>query len=121
MPASELCFSAMSTVPPDPTPTNQSLSDVDLLKRYFKDGDRGSMDELFLRHVGMAYRLALANIQNAEDAEEVVQTAFLQVLLKGNQFGDGSTVRGILMRIVIDTCHKRMREDARRKNRQDIV
>jgi RNA polymerase sigma-70 factor (ECF subfamily) len=111
-----LQLSAMSSVQSN---LQNDASDALLLTRYFKQGDRDAMDELFKRHAGMAYRLAYAIVGNAADAQEVVQTAFLKVLL--NEDKEIGHVRGWIMRIVVDTCHNKVREEGRRQSRQKAV
>ena len=117
MPAMELQLSPMSSV--QSNVRDESNSDARLLRRYFKDGDREAMNELFKRHAGTAYRLAFADVENAADAEEIVQTAFLKVLL--NEAKETDNVRGWIMRIVVNTCHDKMKEEARRRSRQKAV
>ena len=65
----------------------------------------------------MAYRLAFAAVENAADAEEIVQMAFLQVLLKSGK-DEIYNVRGWIMRMVVDTCHDKMKAEARRRRRE---
>ena len=54
-----------------------SESDVGLLRRYFKHGDRDAMTQLYKRLADSAYRIAFACTGNAADAEEILQTAFV--------------------------------------------
>ena len=94
-------------------------SDTELLRRYFGHGDRDAMNSLFIRYANTAYRVALADLENAADAEEVVQTAFLYVLQHGNR--DVQNVRGWIMRIVVSACHDKMKEESRRRDRQQAA
>jgi RNA polymerase sigma factor (sigma-70 family) len=107
----------MSTPPSDTS--DESKSDATLLQRYFSGGDREAMDELFRRHADTAYRLAFADIENAADAEEIVQMAFLKVLL--NESKDIGNVRGWIMRIVVDTCRNKVRDEVRLRKRQQAA
>jgi RNA polymerase sigma-70 factor (ECF subfamily) len=95
---------------------NDACSDELLLSRYFKDGDRDAMDEIFKRYAGIAFRVAFADAANAADAEEIVQMAFLKVLL--SEVKEIENVRGWIMRIVVNTCHNKMKEEAQRRSRQ---
>ena len=112
MPVTELQIHTMSSL----QPTDESNSDAALLRRYFSNGDREAMDELFKRHAGTAYRLAYADVENAADAEEIVQIAFLKVLL--NETREIDNVRGWIMSIVVDTCRNKVREESRLRKRQ---
>jgi RNA polymerase sigma factor (sigma-70 family) len=96
--------------------TDVTDSDQSLLQRYFVDGDRDAMERLFNRHAGMAYRIALREVRNAADAEEVVQTAFFNILTKGDH--QGANVRGWIMRIVVNACRNRATENTRRRERE---
>ncbi len=117
MPAAGLQVTYMSGIQSDNR--DEASSDVDLLNRYFKEGDREALSELFNRHAGTAYRVALAEVENAADAEEAVQTAFLKIIR--NEAKDVSHVRGWIMRIVVDTCHEKIREETRRRKRQEAA
>jgi RNA polymerase sigma factor (sigma-70 family) len=117
MPATELQLSSVNSIPsniPD-----EASSDASLLRRYFNNGESDAMEELFKRHAGMAYRLALSDVENAADADEIVQTAFLKVLL--SDVKEIGNVRGWIMSIVINTCHNKMKEETRRRQRQEAA
>ena len=103
----------------NPNIRDEASSDAILASRYFREGDREAMDELVKRHAGAAYRLAFTDIENAADAEEIVQTAFLKVLL--HEAKETDNVRGWIMKIVVNTCHDKMKEEARRRSRQKAV
>jgi RNA polymerase sigma factor (sigma-70 family) len=120
MPVTELNLISMSDAQSNVAAQREPTSDALLLVRYFKHGSRDAMDELFNRHTNTAYRLALAEIGNAADAEEAVQAAFLQILLKGGKAKIGN-VRGWIMRIVIDTCRDKLKEEIRRRKRQETA
>ncbi len=62
--------------PPDPSPI---ISDGDLVRRV-QVGDLTAFDELVRRHLGRANLLARRLMQNREDAEDLVQEAFLRAL-----------------------------------------
>src|ERR1700745_2914467 len=94
-----LILSAMAN---DSRGSDSSESDRELLRRFFSGGEREAMEQLFLRHADMAYRVALRELQNSADAEEAVQTAFVNILTL-TQVGRGShavdNVRGWIMGI----------------------
>lgn len=98
---------------------SESQADASLLRRYFANRDHDSMDELFRRHAGMAYRVALAYVRNAADAEEIVQTAFLKILQ--NKPKEIANVRGWIMSIVVDSCLNKMKEEGRRRKREETA
>ena len=62
----------------DSTPAQ--TEDAALLRAFCERGDRQAMNALFARHADAAYRTALRLCRNAADAEDAVQTAFIEVL-----------------------------------------
>ena len=118
MPATELALPIISTVRTDIM--DESVGDALLLNRYFKNGDRDAMGELFNRHARTAYHLALATLDNAADAEEAVQAAFIRILLRGGK-SEIHNVRGWIMRIVVDVCRDKAKEEIRRRKRQEAA
>lgn len=90
-----------------------------LLQRYFREHDREAMTELFNRHVESAYRFALAITGNTADAEEVVQTAFVQILAHSST--DISNVRGWIMRIVADAGRNKVKSEANLHKREKLA
>lgn len=86
--------------------------DIALLRRYFRNGDKEAMSELFNRNADALYRVACGFLGNSTDAEDVVQATFLQVIQKGERITDSnSNLRGWMMSIVIGNCHKRFRDE----------
>ena len=99
------------------TPTVlQDVPDGALLQRYFVQGDAAAMDCFFARHTDAAYRVALSIVGNRADAEDVVQTAFLNVLTKGDGSWSSATpnLRGWLMSIVVRRGLNAIRGENRR-------
>ena len=94
-----------------------TLSDAELASRYFTRGDHAAVEALFLRHAHLAYRVALAEIGNAADAEDVVQAAFMQFLVDKNK--DIQNVRGWIMKTVVHEGRDKLKAEARRRKRQD--
>jgi len=113
MPAVELSLPAMTV---DSNPGGDADSDQSLLRRYFLQRDQAAMERLFVRHAGIAFRIALRELGNAADAEEAVQSAFVKVLLKGDQ--NVSNVRGWIMGIVVNDCRDRIKGEVTRRERQ---
>ena len=96
-----------------------SSQDAALASRFFKTGDRAAMDELFQRYANLAFRIALAEVGNAADAEDIVQAAFLQFLVGKNR--EIQNVRGWIMKTIINECRDKVKEEARRRKRQEAV
>ena len=116
MPATVLSLSTMAT---DSNTTDVSDSDQYLMRRFYIGRDQKAMERLFNRHAGTAYRVALRELRNPADAEEIVQSAFLNMLTKGNE--KVNNVRGWIMGSVINACRNRIKEEARRRERQALA
>jgi RNA polymerase sigma-70 factor (ECF subfamily) len=96
------------------------LDDRILLRRYVESGDRDAMGCLLLRHADLSFRLALRFLKNAADAEDAVQSAFIEVLRHASTFdnANGAGVKAWIMGFVINTCQHKSREQFRRKRRE---
>ena len=83
------------------------VDDAALLRAYSERGDRQAMNALFARHADSAYRVALRCSRNAADAEDAVQTAFIEVLRHAAQYRGESAVRAWIFGFVVNaTRHK---------------
>jgi RNA polymerase sigma factor (sigma-70 family) len=60
-------------------------TDVALLRRYFANGDAGAMAELVRRHAGVVFGAARRITGNREDAEDIAQGCFLELLRSGGK------------------------------------
>ena len=107
---------------PETQASTAAESDWALLRRHFQAGDAGAMEELFRRHADVAYRVALGFGLNSVDAEDALQSAFLQVLQNGerclSQGASESNIRGWIMSIVVNTCRMELRSKASRAERE---
>ena len=84
-----------------------------------KTGDTEAFDELFLRYKRKLFAVVLRIVNNREDAEEVVQEAFLRAYQKLGQFAARSNFGTLVYRsaanYAIDRMRQRQKEDARRE------
>ncbi len=82
-------------------------------------GDRDAFRVLVERHSGMIFRLAFRLTGNHQDAEEIVQEAFLRAYQKLEQFASQASFATWVYRIAanytIDRMRQRKQEDARRQ------
>ncbi|MBA4388437.1 MAG: hypothetical protein C0404_10685, partial [Verrucomicrobia bacterium] len=99
------------------------LNDDALLKRFVEQGDREALGALFSRYVNAAYATAMRVCRNSADAEDAVQTAFLQVTNCAGSYRGQSEhgVRAWLMMIVVNSCKKAIRGEVRRRNREEAA
>lgn len=94
-----------------------------MLKRFVETGDREALGALFSRYVDMAYATAMRVCRNSADAEDAVQTAFMQVMNNAGSYRGESEhgVRAWLMMIVINSCKKAIRGEVRRRQREEFA
>jgi len=84
-------------VPPR-TPSTVCVSDVELVERA-RGGDDAAFGELVELHQGAVFRAAIAALRSRDEAEEVVQEAFLAAYRKLGDFRGESSFRTWLLTI----------------------
>src|SRR5262245_53294009 len=95
------------------------VDDAALLRAYSERGDRQAMNVLFARHADGAYRVALRCSRNAADAEDAVQTAFIEVLRHAAQYRGESAVRAWIFGFIVNATRHKAREEGRRAVREE--
>jgi RNA polymerase sigma-70 factor (ECF subfamily) len=85
------------------------LTENDLV-RQAKEGNREALAELVSRYSDKIYNLALRILRNREDAEDVLQETFLQVLRKLDTFDERSTFFTWIYRIGTNTSLMKLRK-----------
>ena len=83
--------------------------DRELVRRFQELHDQAAFDELVRRHSRQAYQLAYGTLLNKEDAEEVVQDAFLRIYRSLDRFRSDSEFSTWMYRIVVNLCHNKFR------------
>lgn len=95
--------------------------DLILLKRYTENDDREALSIFLKRQADPAYRIALRFLRNSADAEDAVQMAFIAIMRDASKFREGGSVKAWTAQIVLNTCKKLIRQNVRRRNREDIA
>jgi len=81
-----------------------------ILMRRIADGERNALDALYVRHGGVALAFARRMLEDASDAEEAVQDAFVSVWRRAGSFrSDASSPRTWLLAIVRNRCIDELR------------
>lgn len=75
-----------------------------------KKGDRQAQFELYKMYGKGMYNICLRMLGNAEDAEDVLQLAFVDVFRRLNQFRQESTIGAWIKRIVVNRCLDQLRK-----------
>ncbi len=97
-------------------------TDEELLREFRLKGDPSFLNTLFSRYVDVGFRTAMRYTHNETDAEDALQTAFILFLENIESFREGaSTVKPWLMKIIVNACLCKLREEKRRSRRQQVV
>jgi RNA polymerase sigma factor (sigma-70 family) len=91
------------------------LDDDDALVAKARGGDAHAYARLVERYQGIAFRTAYLIAQNAADAEEAVQDAFVKAHRALPRFRAGAPLRPWLLRIVANEARNRRRAGGRRE------
>lgn len=87
-------------------------AEQDLVQRA-QAGDTGAFGELVKAHQDFAYHVALRVVDHSQDAEDVVQEAFLKAWKSLAGFRADARFRTWLYRIVINLCYNRLPKSRR--------
>ena len=91
-------------------PAAEAPADADVVQRA-RAGDHAAFRVLVERYQGRAYRLALRVLRDEDQAQDVVQDAFLKVYGSLDRFEGRSGFYTWLYRIVMNVCLDRKRRD----------
>ncbi len=94
--------------------------DATLIRRYAEFEDGEALDTLFRRHADFAYQIACRFLNNASEAEDVVQAAFLRVMRDAKTYRGGAGVKVWIMKIVVSACRTFVKSAVRRRRREKI-
>jgi RNA polymerase sigma-70 factor (ECF subfamily) len=100
-------------------PVAEKNDDLELLRRFAERGDRAALGALFSRYADPAYRFALRLCGRPADAEDAIQTAFLEVFRHAANFRGDSSVKTWILGFVLNACRSKAREETRRRSRQE--
>src|SRR5213079_2644889 len=95
----------------------ETVSDELALVRAAKRGDMGAFEQLVKRYDRNIFRIAQHITQNREDAEDVVQDAFLKSFQNLEQFQEQSKFYTWLVRIAVNEALMKLR---RRKTSKTV-
>ncbi len=87
--------------------------DLEIVKRAV-DGDYAAFQQIVEKYQDRAYRLAWSLVKNNDDANDVVQDAFLNVFRKLDTFDGRAKFSSWLYRVVVNAGLMRLRKKRRR-------
>lgn len=100
-----------------PTLERPLTADVDArLLDAAKGGDFGAFEQLFERHRTSAFRLAYQMTGKRDDAEDIVQEAFVRAYQNLGRYRDQAKFSTWMLRIVSNLCTDQARMSHRRHN-----
>lgn len=85
-----------------------------LLVHAAKQGDLSAFDELVQRHTGLVYRIAIQVVRSPEDAEDVVQEAFMSAFEHLQSFEERARFSTWVGRIAFNAAILRANKSCRR-------
>lgn len=88
-------------------------TDVSLVRRA-RGGDYGAFEQLFERHRDLVYRFAYQMTSRRDDAEDIVQEAFVRAYQNLHRYRDEAKFTTWLLRIVTNLCTDQARMSQRR-------
>jgi RNA polymerase sigma-70 factor (ECF subfamily) len=92
---------------------NRPAHDDHTLIRRFLEGERWAFDALMTAHAPQAHRVALGMLGDLDQADDVVQEAFIRAHRALPRFEFRSSFRTWLHRIVVNLCISRIRRARR--------
>lgn len=97
-----------------------------LFRRFVENGSREAISIFFQNQADLFYRVAFKYTKNSADAEDVVQSSFLRIIDKANQYKGVKTDEEKLLQswclsIVIQSALMNSRTDSNRRKREDVT
>jgi RNA polymerase sigma-70 factor (ECF subfamily) len=93
-----------------------NLDEDNVLVRRARDGDFTAFEMLFERHRTMVFRFAYQMVPRRDDAEDIVQEAFVRAYQNLQKYRDEAKFTTWLLRIVSNLCTDQARMSSRRSN-----
>ncbi|MBC8159691.1 MAG: sigma-70 family RNA polymerase sigma factor [Roseiflexaceae bacterium] len=97
-----------------------SEADAQLLQQ-FQQGEAAAFDTLFLRRHSQVYRVAYGLVGTREQAEDLVQEAFLALYYQPPQLGGEDSLLAWLCRVALNRGYNNLRGERRARERDERV
>lgn len=95
--------------------------DLELLRRYAKEGAEEAFAELTRRHLPLVYSAALRQVRSPQLAEEVAQSVFLDLARSQAALKPGTILAAWLYRVACRTATDVVRRESRRQVRERLA
>jgi RNA polymerase sigma-70 factor, ECF subfamily len=113
--AEEMSFTSASATVSASLKGRVDLDNDATLVRRARDGEFGAFEQLFERHRTLAYRFAYQMVPRRDDAEDIVQEAFVRAYQNLGRYRDEAKFSTWLLRIVSNLCTDQARMYQRRQ------
>ena len=97
----------------------QSTDDSALLRRYAENGSHEAFAALVMRHVNLVYSVALREVRNPHQAEEITQAVFIILARKAAQLRHDQALSSWLFQATRLTANNFIRSESRRRHREE--
>ena len=99
----------------------EMASDLELLRDYARNKSEEAFTELVSRHLNLVYWAALRQVRSPQLAEEVVQSAFIDLARQAHQLAANTILSAWLYQVTRRTAINVVRREARRQIREQIA
>ena len=96
-------------------------TDLELLKRYTRERAEDAFAEIVRRHLDLVYSAALRQVRSPQLAEEISQSAFLDLARNGAQLKPDTILAAWLYQVTRRTAIDVVRREVRRQLREQIA
>ncbi len=100
---------------------NTAEHDIELLRKFVRQGHQASFAGLVQRHLGLVYGTAARRLRDTAAAEEIAQDAFLALARSAWQFAPDDSLPAWLHRVTILKCKQWTRGESRRRRREQAA
>lgn len=96
-------------------------SDLDLLKKYLREGCEPAFAEVVRRNVDLVFSVAIRKVRSQQLAEEITQSAFLDLSRNISRLQPDTIVSAWLYQVTHRTAVDVIRQETRREAREQIA
>ena len=96
-------------------------TDLELLRRYGREGAEDAFTEIVRRHLGLVYSAALRQVRSPQLAEEIAQSAFTDLARNSQRLVPDTVLAAWLYQVTRRTAIDVVRREARRQAREQIA
>jgi len=97
------------------------ISDLELLQEYARKKSESAFTELVNRHLNLVYSAALRQVRSPQLAEEVVQSAFLDLARQASTLAPNTVLAAWLYQVTRRTAINVIRRESRRQLREQVA